>query len=395
MSRKFLTPIDLNQNQLLNAALQNLGTNPGTPVAGQIYYNTASLVPFYYNGTTFVTPVDRAQHTGTQLSATISDLATVVQAYHLSQFAAPTANIAMGGYTLTGLNTSPSASGQAAEYSWVLAQIQASAAGLDVKVPVACMSITNLGLTGLSAIDGYTPVAGDRVLATGQSTATQNGIYVAAAGAWSRSADCNSTTNYLPGSFAMVMNGTTYGGSQWKVSSTGVDSAGTWTITPGTTSVTWVQFGGAGTSYTATNGLQLVGSVFSVLLPASSGLSTSGSGLTVALASTPGLQLLSGGLSVLLATGSGLSGPGLTMASGLTIDTSVVARKYSAAIGDGSTTAIVVTHNLGTQNIIVSLRNVSGYAGVDADWTATSSTTATITFATAPASGAIQVTILG
>ena len=393
MSRKFLTSIDLNQNQLLNAALQNLGTNPGSPVLGQLYFNTTGNVPYYYNGTAFVTPVDRAQHTGTQTASTISNLASTVQAYTLNSFAAPTGNIGMNGYTLTGLGT-PSASGQAAEYSWVLSQIQASAAGLDVKVPVACVATANLGLSGLSAIDGYTPVAGDRILCTGQSTASQNGIYIASATGWSRSSDCNSSANYLPGSFVFVLNGTTYGGSQWKVSTAGTDSGGNWTITVGTTSVTWVQFG-TGSGYTAGNGLQLSTNVFSILLPASSGLSVSGSGLTVALASTSGLQLLSGGLSVLLATGSGLSGPGLTLTSGLSIDTSVVARKYSATIGDGSTTAIVVTHNLGTQNIVLSLRNVSGLNGVDADWAATSTTTATITFATAPAASSIQVTILG
>jgi hypothetical protein len=44
-------------------------------------------------------------------------------------------------------------------------------------------------LSGLLVIDGYQTVAGDRVLLTAQSTASQNGVWVAASGAWTRPAD--------------------------------------------------------------------------------------------------------------------------------------------------------------------------------------------------------------
>ena len=56
MAIEFLNSVDFNQNQLIAPVIENLGTEPGSPSEGQMYYNNTggSTDMYFYNGSSFV-----------------------------------------------------------------------------------------------------------------------------------------------------------------------------------------------------------------------------------------------------------------------------------------------------------------------------------------------------
>jgi len=77
MSRSFLTGLNLNKNELLNARIQNLQNPPSSPVAGQIYYDTDTNQITLWNGTAWVSLAAGGDVSG-QITAAIDALTTDV-----------------------------------------------------------------------------------------------------------------------------------------------------------------------------------------------------------------------------------------------------------------------------------------------------------------------------
>lgn len=230
------------------------------------------------------------------------------------------------GFRLTNL-----ADASAAQDAVTKAQLDAAVLGLKWKEPARAATTANITLSGAQTIDGIAVVAGNRVLVKNQSTASQNGIYIAASGAWTRATDFDAAAELL-GAAVFVSEGTTLGNSIWNMTT---DEP----ITLGTTALVFLQVGG-GTSYSAGNGITIGGGIIAV-------------------------------------------------------DPAIVARKASAAIGDGTLTTLTFTHNLNTQDITVSVREAATHTGVLCDWVANGVNTVQLIFGVAPTAGQYRVTVTG
>ena len=163
----------------------------------------------------------------------------------------------LAGGTLTGaltLATDPSSALQAATKQYVDNAIT----GLDFKQSVRATTTANITLSGTQTIDGVVLVVGDRVLVKDQAALSQNGIYVVAAGAWSRASDADNSPGgeVTSGAYAFIEEGTTYASSGWVLATANP-------ITLGTTNLTFQQFNGLG-AVTAGTGLTKTGSTLSI-----------------------------------------------------------------------------------------------------------------------------------
>lgn len=82
----------------------------------------------------------------------------------------------------------------------------------DLAIKMACRLATtgsNIALSGLAAVDGVTPSAGDRILVKDQTDATQNGLYNASSGNWTRTVDTQDNSRWAQGMLVEVSAGAT------------------------------------------------------------------------------------------------------------------------------------------------------------------------------------------
>jgi hypothetical protein len=216
---KFLSNIDLLKNQLQNALVHVLASDPGSPTEGQIYYNSTDKVFKFYTGAAWVV------------------------LGRLDQTSAPTADVALNSRKITGLADGTSASDAATK-----GQVDAASAGLDPKASVRAATIAPGTLAtdfeNGDTIDGVALVTGDRILIKDQVAGATNGIYtVNASGAPTRATDADASAEVTTGLHTFVEEGGTNGDTGWVLTTNGP-------ITLGTTPLVFSKFSAAATGVT-------------------------------------------------------------------------------------------------------------------------------------------------
>lgn len=264
---QYLAHLELNKNEIRKAVIENLASAPSAPVAGQIYYNTTDSVLYLYTGAAWVSlmgditdvqgtlpivvSVNAAGVATVSINAATTGAAGSMSAADKTKLdAATAANTASTIVLRDGSGNFSASDPTSAQHVATKNYVDAMQQGLDVKASVRAATTANITLSGAQTIDGVSCVANDRVLVKNQSTASTNGIYLVAAGSWTRVTDMDAWTE-VPGAFTFVEEGTTNADSGWVCTS---DQGGTL----GTTAITWSQFSGAG-SITAGAGLTKTG----------------------------------------------------------------------------------------------------------------------------------------
>jgi NifU-like protein involved in Fe-S cluster formation len=248
--------------------------------------------------------VDAHDASAISFSNTLSGLAATTAQAAIDELAAEKLNLSggtMSGNILMGNNSITNVLMTSDPHSVATRQyVDTVAEGLHVHAPARLLASVDLGGTYNNGVDGIgahidfsSPIAsidgvtsfsvGDRIILAfqnGNALDAENGIYFIEDAAdidvngdilkLTRAVDFNSPSEMAGGDFVFVQEGSQYADTGWVMTET--------VVTVGTTPVKFLQFSGAG-SYTAGDGLDLNGTIFSVNVSeiAGSGLEDDGS----------------------------------------------------------------------------------------------------------------------
>jgi hypothetical protein len=270
----------------------------------------------------------------------------------------------------------------AATRQWVLASI---GSGVVSSTSVTAASAgTNLTLSGTQTVDGIALAAGNTILVKDQTTASGNGIYTVATGAWTRMTAMD-TWAEVPGMLVSVQEGTNNHDTVWLSTA---DPGGTL----GTTPITFTQLPGP-SDIIAGAGLQRTGQTLNVVAADASLTLTTGPG-TIAVKVDPAraITTVAAGIGVnidpatmqisgnLVGVKAGLYQPAGTY---LTAANIVTRETPTGAINGANTTfTLAATPTANTEEVF--LNGILQEPGAGNDYTISS---ATITMLSAPLTG--------
>lgn len=343
MAKVFLVPIDFSKNEAQNMRFHNLASPPSAPAVGQVYYDTSDNAFYGWDGVSWVV-----------LSLSAEQIEDIVAAMfsggtHDGISVSYEDNDGTISLTIDTLDKLPAPTGSLSMNNQKITNLGSPTDGTDAATKAYVDSVAN-GLSWKDAvrvatttavdisteleagdtIDGVTLVAGDRVLVKDQDD------QATPAPEENGIYVVQSTGPAVRASDAD--SGDELIGAAVFVSEGDSNGNSAWVmitdapITVGTTALEWAQFG-AGSAYSGGTGIQIVGNTINQ-------------------------------------------------------------RTYEATVGDGVSTSILVTHNLGSRDVKVQVyRNSDPWDEVECDVARNSTNAVTLGFSVAPSEDEYRVTI--
>ena len=405
MARLFVTDINLNKNELQNARIQGLSSNPSAPVTGQIYYNNAENVMYYYNG------LASPNGPWVPMNASQEIVQDIIGSSVLGGTAITTTYDDVAGTTTVTLDDTAVTAGSYGSTTEIPTFTVDAQGRLTAASTVSVATQLDLGAD--NAHGGYKlDLLTDSIKFVGGEGIDTEYTVDEDLHTITISGEDASTTNKGIASFETADFTVTSGAVSIKNVDLGTQTTGDYVANiQGTTNeVTVSPTSGEGTTVTIglpddvtiTNNLTVGGN-----------LNVTG---TINSVNTTQVNIVDNKINLNTDfTGSPTADAGIRVERGEGTDVEIlwnesddrwtltnngtnyhaITRKYSATIGNGSLTQVPVTHNLGARDVTVQVYDSSTFDTVECDVVRTSTSVVTLGFTVAPAAGAYTVVIVG
>lgn len=348
MALKYLTHLNLNQNELQNPVIHPLGTAPSTPTEGQIYYNsTAGNKRIYV-------------YDGSAWSSIAGDITEVIAGDGLS-----------GGGNSDSVTLAVNVDNSTIEINTDTLRVKAGGIGAN---ELASTTVTAGSYGSSSAIPTFTVDADGRLTAAGTASITTT-LDIAA--------DSGTDDGVVLGTDTLTISGTA---NEIETSVSGD------TITIGLPNNVTI-----GNNLTVTGDLTVSGTTTTVnteTILLADNIITLNSNETGTPSENAGIEVERGTSTNVVLRWNETTDVWELTDDGTNYYTIATSNdSYKVSIGDGSATSYTVNHALNSRDVLVELYDASSYETVIADVTRTDANNITVAFTAAPTTNDIRVLV--
>lgn len=401
MSYKFLTNVNMTQNQLLNVVIDKQSTPPLSPVSGQLYYNTSSNLLFMYNGTTWVDIASgdiTAVNAGTGLSGGGTSGAVTLNFNPdnttIEVDGSNNVRIKDLGVTTAKLNTDAVTTIKILDKNVTFAKIQ----DIPTLTVIGNLSGSTATPSAISVVTDFTSPLNTNIPTT---LAVKNYVDTTVGSLGNLEGGYDASTATLP-----VGAGGTKKGDYWYVTVAGTPSSVTPAVTLAVGDVVIANQDNASTTnssqwiFLETNQQQATTTIVGITRYAT-GAETQGQTLSTAAVTPQGLASVvatetSQGLAEIATqaeTNAGLDDTRIVTPLKLATYVSATVGAYSTLVGDGVNTTFTVTHNLGSARVLVQLYDYASGAQVITDVSIVNTTQISVSFTLPPTTNQYLVVV--